>query len=225
MKTRSYLAAAIALLTPLTLRAQPLFSFESGTDGFVVSGFNAQPVALGTSPIGATHGSQALAITQTGGAFSWNAKRDNAGADAFYNAMNAAAANESLWTLEMDVTYRDADIPNGTFLNLSLWVNSDNTFRDIHSQAFTTTMEDKLVHLAIPLTSFSGTDELAVNSSFYQFGIGMNGNWGPGNATIYIDNIQLTLIPEPSTIALLVSGLGGLLLFRTRRARTRTPSP
>jgi hypothetical protein len=219
MKTKNcFRLAAIALAIPLPVHAQPLFSFESGTDGFAVSGFNGQPVTLGTSTIGATHGSQALAITQTGGAFSWNAKRDNAGFDAFYNAMNAAAANESLWTLEMDVTYRDADIPNGTFLNLSLWVNSDNTFRDIHSQAFTTTMEDKLVHLSIPLTSFSGTDELAVNSSFYQFGIGMNGNWGPGAATIYIDNVALVPVPEPSVLAFLgIGGLAGIVALRRRK--------
>jgi hypothetical protein len=220
MKTTPYLlAAGMALLISCTIRAQPLFSFESGTDGFVVSGFNAQPVTLGTSAFGATHGSQALAITQTGGAFSWNAKRDNAGPDSFYSAMNAAAANESLWSLELDVTYRDADIPNGTFLNLSLWINSDNTFRDIHGQALTTTMEDKLVHLSIPLTAFSGTDELAVNSSFYQFGIGMNGNWGPGNATIYVDNINLVAVPEPSVFTLLFVGALPLLALLRRRVR------
>jgi len=181
-----------------------------------VSGFNSRPVTLGTSTVGATHGNQALAITQAGGAFSWNVKRDNAGFDTFYDAINAAAADESLWTLEMDVTYRDADIPNGSFFNLSLWINSDNSFRDIHGQAFTTTMEDRQIHLSIPLTSFSGTDQLAVNSTFYQFGIGMNGDWGAGNATIYIDNIQLIAIPEPSIMPL--GALAGLALLLRRRS-------
>jgi hypothetical protein len=224
MKTKSLLlSATFALLTGTSVSAQPLFSFESGLDGWAVSGFNARPVTLATSAIGATHGSQALAITQMGAGFSWNAKRDNAGMDAFYNAMNVAALNESLWMLELDVTYRDASIPDDpglTFLNLSLWINSNNGFRDIHSQAFTPGHEDKTIHLTIPLTNFSGDDELNPNATFYQLGIGMNGNWGTGDATVYFDNIQLTLVPEPSTLALLALGsLWGLSAWLRRRNR------
>jgi hypothetical protein len=216
MKTRIALVLS-ALLMPATLPAQPLFSFEGNTDGWVVSGFNSKPVTLGNSSVGATHGSQSLAVTQTGDNFSWNTLRNNSGTDAFYAAMNAASANEAGYTLELDVTYRDADIPNGTFLNLSLWMNSDNGFRDIHSQALTTTMEDKSVHLSIPLTSFSGTDELASNSSYYQLGIGMNGDWGTGAATVYFDNINIQAVPEPSTLALLaIASLGGFWVLRRR---------
>lgn len=220
MKTRFYSLLTGALLTgALSVHGQLLFNFETGLDGWILSGFNAKPVTLANSTFGATAGSQSLAITQTGDGFSWNTLRNNSGTDAFYNAMNTAAANESVWTLEFDVTYRDVDIPNGTFLNLSLWVNSDNGFRDIHSQGFTTTAEDRTIHVAVPLTSLSGTDQLAVNSSFYQMGIGMNGNWGAGPATIYVDNISLTPVPEPSTIAMLsVGGLLGLALLRRRNA-------
>ncbi len=221
MKTIFYSLCAVTLWAVASAQGQGLFSFETGQDGWIVSGFNARPVTLGTSTVGATAGSRSLTISQTGDGFSWNALRNSSGQDAFYNAMNSAAADESLWMLEFDVTYRDADIPNGTFLNLSLWMNSDNTFRDIHSQGFTTTAEDRSVHMAIPLNSFSGTDELAVNSSFYQLGIGMNGNWGAGAATIHVDNFALSPVPEPSAVALLAVGgcLGVALLRRRKGAR------
>lgn len=220
MKTQSYtLLSAILLATGSAAQAQPLFTFESGLDGWTSSGFNARPVTLGTSPIGATHGLQALTLTQTGDGFSWNAKRDNIGQDAFALAMNQAALNPAQWRLELDVTYRDADIPDGsvTFLNLSLWMNSDAGFKNVHSLAFTGGHEDTTKNISVPLTDFAATP-LAVNSSFYQLGIGMNGNWGAGSAVVYFDNIRLTPVPEPSTVALLslgaVAGLGALLRRR-----------
>jgi len=222
MKNKLYaLFAATLLASALTTHGQPLFSFEGGLDGFVYSGFGAGAgnVTLANSPIGATHGADSLAISQFPGTFSWNAKRDNAGIDAFYNAMNAIAANESLYSLELDVTYRDASIPDAaTFLNLSLWVNSNNGFRDIHSLAFTPGHSDTTIHLSIPFSSFSGNaDKLNENATFYQMGIGMNGNWGPGTATVYFDNFYT--VPEPSTIVLL--SLAGLGVWLRRRKTSR----
>jgi hypothetical protein len=210
------LASPLLFLGVAPVQAVLVSSFEGGLDGWVVSGFNAQPVTLANSTNGATDGTQSLAVTQTGGGFSWNAKRDNAGNDAFYAAMNGASTNESLWTLELDVTYRDVDIPNGSFLNLSLWINSDNQFKNVHSLALTNTQEDRQVHLAIPLPDF-GADALATNSSFYQMGIGMNGDWGPGNATVYFDNVQLTVIPEPAIGGLGLLALGAALIRRRRK--------
>jgi len=222
MKTQSYaLLGTLLLVSVSTAQAQPLFSFESDLDGWVLSGFNAKPVTLGTSATGATHGLRSLTLTQTGGGFSWNAKRDNSGQDAFAVAMNQAALNPNLWRLELDVTYRDADIPDGsvTYLNLSLWMNSDAGFKNVHSLAFTGGHEDTTKNLSIALTDFAATP-LAPNSSFYQLGIGMNGDWGDGSAVVYFDNIRLTPVPEPSTVALLslggVAGLGALL--RRRKA-------
>ena len=113
----SYLAWLLLLSTSSTY-ATPLFSFETGLDGWEVSGFNNQPVTLATSFFGATAGVQSLAITQLGQGFSYDAKRFGIpGQNPFYNAMSLAAVDESLWSFELDVTYRDVDIPNGNFLN------------------------------------------------------------------------------------------------------------
>ena len=214
--------AWIFLMSISTTHAVQLFSFESGLEGWEVSGFNSQPVSLATSFFGATAGVQSLRITQTGQGFSYDAKRfDIPGQNPFYDAMNLAAVDESLWTLELDVTYRDVDIPNGNFLNMTFWINSTNGFRNFQPSEFTNTVEDRTVHLSIPLTSFSGTDELAANSPYYEMGIGLNGDWGVGNATIYVDNIQL--VPEPSS-SLLV-GLGCAAMTLLRRIRTLDPSP
>ena len=216
MKTKVCLLTLLFLNSVAMLHAQAVFSFEGGLDGWTTSGFNAKPASLGVSPTGATDGAQALFITQTGDGFSWNASRtsSNATPDAFYAAMNTAAANESLWTLEFDVTYVNVEIPDAGFLNLSLWINSDNGFRDIHGLGTTSTLADETRHVTIPFSSFSGgPDTLATSSSFYQMGIAMNGNWGSGDATIHVDKIQV--VPEPSTGLLVLASL--FVVFAARR--------
>lgn len=207
--------------------AQALFTFESGPDGWVPSGFNTTgtSVTVGTSPVGATEGSSSsLMIRQTSDGFSWNAKRESfaGNPDAFYNAMNATSVNESLWTLQFDVTYRDADIPDASppkdYLSLSLWINSDDGFRTIFGPTGTTTRENKVDHVVIPFTSFSGG--LATDSSFYQMGIGMDGGWGTGSATIYVDNIRV--VPEPSPFVQGIIAVSfSLMLHRRRRVQAQ----
>src|SRR6266566_9565926 len=73
MKTNSLLLIpTLLLLVCAGAQAQTLSSFESGLDGWAISGFNAKPVMLATSTIGATDGAQSLAVTQEDDGFSWN---------------------------------------------------------------------------------------------------------------------------------------------------------
>src|SRR2546425_6683368 len=102
MKTNSLLLSSIlTVLACSSANAQLLFSFESGLEGWVVNSPNA---ALGTSPNGATDGAQAMAVTQTDDGFNWNVKRDNAGMDAFYTAINKAVmAGQNNYFLDLDI--------------------------------------------------------------------------------------------------------------------------
>ncbi len=211
-------AQAVVIPSP-TPPVQPLFGFEAGVDGWVVPGFTLRPVTLTTSTLGATEGWQALAITQTGEGYNWVAHRtsQDTAIDAFYNAMNFVSIDESPWSLDFDVTFLDRDIPDGNFLNLAVWINSDNGFLAVQDVARTFTEDNATVHVSIPLISFPGTDPLATNSSFYELGLIMNGDWGPSDARVYVDNIQL--IPEPSGIWFGLALLGVLLPARYRKLR------
>lgn len=211
-----------AVFVPPPPPPQPLFSFETGLEGWEVPGFASRPITLSNSFIGATNGAQSLAITQSGDGYSWVAHRTSfdTAKDDFYNAMNLASLNESAWSLDFDVTFRDADIPDGNFLNVALWINSTNGFRDAQDVARTFTKDDSTVHVSIPLTSFSGSDELATNSFFYEIGIGLNGDWGSSSARVYVDNINL--VPEPTGALFGLILMVAALLPRSRTGRVAT---
>ena len=199
-----------------------LFSFETGPEGFVPSGFNraGTTIQIDTSDIGATHGTRSLSISQTNDRFSWNARRDIGQGAEFYNEFNAAAADPQNYSLEFDVTQRDALIPDAaTFFQVAVWINSDAGFQDVFNLAETDGHNDAEFHVSIPLTQFDPVTPLAVNSGFYQLGFGMNGDWGATEtATVFIDNIQL--VPEPTAAA--AAGLASLLILFRRPAGRRS---
>lgn len=70
------------------------------------------------------------------------------------------------------------------------------------------------VHIDIPLTTATGTALRAITLQEYS-GSDRNIN---GTVNLYIDNLSLTPVPEPSTIALAGLGLAGLLFVRRNRS-------
>jgi len=220
-------ALAVASLLPAARSgAASIGTFETGLEGWGPSGFSSKPITVTQSNVVASEGSNSLAVKQTGDGFSWNTKREGnttTPSDPFYVAWNSIAdVPESQVQIEMDVIYHHADIPdNATFMNMSMYLNNPNGFRQVDNLALDDGAHiagniDQTIHLIVPLTAFSGFgDKVPANANFYQLGWSMNGNWGAGDATVYYDNIQINVVPEPASAALLA--LGALPLLRRRR--------
>ena len=191
--------AALLLPTPLC-RADTvtLFNFESGLQGWVADPGATRPVNVSVSSIGVTGGTQALALRQTGDGSSGSfflARVLNSGADLFYNSFNQVALNRGLGALEFDVTIRDIDIPPANQFSVIVSISSDAGFKSVGGLAVGTGDADQTVHVSIPFSDF-GANPLATNSSYYDMGFGLDGDWGSGNATVYIDNIRVALPPS-----------------------------
>ncbi|WP_428940169.1 hypothetical protein [Fontivita pretiosa] len=227
MRRRMLIAAAMlsaATVLPTTAaRAAnvPLYqaSFETGLEGWGPSGFSSRPIVVSTSNLVATDGSQSMSVRQTGDGFSWNTKREGNSSntsDPFYQAWNAMSTlPENEVFVEFDVIYRGDDIPDtATFMNVLVYLNNDNGFRQIPADVALLTGADiaanidKTFNITIPISQFGGFgDKIPSNANFYQLGWSMNGNWGSGDATVYFDNVRLSVIPEPG-----VAGLGAVIL-------------
>ena len=233
-------ALAVAAIWPAASFARPAFyteSFESGLGIWGPSGFNNNPIQVTQSNTVASNGVFSMKVTQDGQGFSWNTKAEgnSSNLNALYQGFNTVSnLPENQVFIEMDVIYHHADIPdNATFLNMSMYINNDNGFRQVDQLALDDGAHiqgniDQTIHLMVPISSFGGFgDKIPSNANFYQLGWSMNGDWGAGNGTagdgigdasVYYDNVQITAIPEPATIGLSAIGLCALGLRPRRRA-------
>jgi hypothetical protein len=231
--------AAAALLPAASALARPVFyneSFESGLGIWGPSGFNGNPIQVTQSNTTASDGTFSMKVTQDGQGFSWNTKAEgnSTNLNALYQGFNnVSTLPENQVFIEFDVIYHHADIPdNGNFMNMSVYINNDNGFRQVDSLALDDGAHiqgniDQTIHVAIPISSFGGFgDKIPTNANFYQLGWSMNGDWGAGNGTagdgigdasVYYDHVQITAVPEPATMGLAALGLGAMA-FRRRRA-------
>jgi hypothetical protein len=232
-------ALAVAAMLPAAATfARPAFyteSFESGLGIWGPSGFSARPIQVTQSNTVASDGVFSMKVTQDGDGFSWNTKAEgnSSNLNSLYQGFNAVSnLPENQVFIEFDVLYHHAEIPdNATFMNMSVYINNDNGFRQVDQLALDDGNHianniDQTIHVQIPISSFSGFgDKIPSNANFYQLGWSMNGNWGAGNGTagdgigdasVYYDNVQITAVPEPGTIGLAAIGLSGLALRRRR---------
>jgi hypothetical protein len=196
------------------------------------------PPMLATSAVGATQGStRGLSITQTGSGFSWDAAVSIFGGDeglpeqqdAFNNALDVGANH---FALEMDVIYRDAQIPDTGFVNLAVRLAAGSTSSDeVHSLATvgdgSGPVPDQVIPVSIPLsiTPPDPTDMVlsvpsrSGDAGFYNMTLGFNGDWGPAPATFYVDNIRLRQVTAPPLLTLEVNRATGAATLKN------TPGP
>jgi hypothetical protein len=178
---------------------QRFFSWETGLDGWQVPNFASKPVSLVQSTTGVTAGQHSLAVTQTGGGFSWDSFITLTGDQ--LNAFSLALAdNHANYRLEFDVTYNTASIPQNagvTFVNESVAINNAaGNWTQVDSVGSTNGRTNQTIHVAIPLTSWTA---LTAGSSSYTIYFALNGNWGSLPATVYFDDLRLVNLTAPLT--------------------------
>jgi hypothetical protein len=231
----------IAALTlgPSTASAQLantlLFGFEPPPDPnlqrWVPAGDaanQAMPPVLTTSAQGATQGStRGLSITQNSSGFSWDASVSIFGGEeglpaqttAFNNALDVGANH---FVLEMDVVYKDALIPDTSFVNLAVRLSAGSTSTDeVHSLAVagdgSGPIPDQVIPVSIPLSidppnagdSVLSMPQSSATAGFYNMSLGFNGDWGPASATFFVDNIRLRQVTPPNLLTLEINQATG----------------
>jgi hypothetical protein len=171
-----------------------LGSFEQGHNNWTVVDFTDQPVTLGVSNVGATDGNSSLAVSQTVDShnenhFSWGA-RFTFDVDS-RNAMDRAfEEGPEHYLIEFDITYDTDSIPQDlvSWMNASVALIGNGIWNQVNGMALSNGHTDETIHVSIPLDSFP---DVTADAYHYSLFLAINGDWGPGTATIYYDNFQL----------------------------------
>jgi hypothetical protein len=216
------LFAVAALSATSVANAATLYDFETGIanvsngGGF---GFPGTTVAWENSGIGATSGTGSLKVTAPVDAFSWGAVINVLADPANVAALAAASANPSLWQLEFDVTLDQSTMPDWTnFVNGTIVLNSQNGGFDQAPEPWVFGGGDTwgTRHAVVPFSQLEDGNAAPHGGNWLEMGFAINGDWGDVPGSMYIDNIQINLIPEPASLAL-VGMAAFAAVFATRR--------
>lgn len=227
MWMKMFLSLAIVASLSIASAAQAqmsfTFDFEDGTD----QGWGA--------PFGDDAG-QEFPIVDIGGSNRMEVLRDGgfqeadhaSGSDPFLSVMNKAMANPGESTISYD-WYVDTSLSPGnygSFLQIGTYINSGD---GAYTQDFPDVGKDVELN-GDQLASgdvFSGTvtetltekydtlDPDFLNQTFQRLGFIINGDGA--DATIYFDNVTITAVPEPTSLALLGLCVPAWLMARRRR--------
>jgi hypothetical protein len=219
------LCAALALAASQARAQSVTFDFEDGTDqGF---GNKFSDDASFSFPIVNIGGSNRMEVLRNG---DFQEADISSGNNPYLAAFNAAVANPSGYLINYD-WYVDTSLSPGnygTFLQVGTYINAgQGTFP--YQQDFPAVGKDfELDGTQLASGSvFSGTVSETLTAKYgaihadflgapsQRLGLIINGDGAA--ATVYFDNISITPIPEPATLAL--AGLGGLGLLAMRRRK------
>jgi hypothetical protein len=211
-------AAAALLLGASAASAQVTFNFEDGTDqGF---GHKFSDDASESFPIATINGSKWMQVLRNGD-FQEADHGEGATGSAFYNTMLAASANEAGYQLSYDWLVDTSAGGQGNFLQVGSYVNTGSGF---YGQDFGAVKEVELNGTQLGSgQTFSGhvivnmatLGNMPAGETFFRLGLILNGD---GAATVNFDNISVTAVPEPTSMALLGLGLPALAVRRRRGA-------
>lgn len=228
------LALVATLAIPVTAQLT-IGSFETGFDGWTLSGFQDQPGSISLSEIGATEGEQSLAVTQDNDGFSWNIRLDIPNTGPVRDAFSNALQDPSAYRLEYDVTFDRGQIPQGvdgdgnptpSYVQSSIFFNSlrDEAagvggFRQKPNVPSTSGQVSETIHTTISFADPDLTGFLNPNSDWMQMGFSLNGDWGDTPATVFYDNIQINPVVSSTTLSIILDrNSGNVKLFNDSTA-------
>jgi hypothetical protein len=218
------LAAAISLGALQASAQSVTFNFEDLTDQGFGTGFGND--ASASFPIVSIGGSNRMEVLDTA-SFQQAGRETGNPADGQYIVMLAASANEALATISYD-WYIDTSLAPGAygnFLQLGTYVNTGSGY---YAQNFPGVKEVELNGAQLASGQvFQGTVtetfaakgfDIPAGENFFRIGFISNGDGT--QAKIYFDNVTLSVVPEPASLALF--GLGGVGLVLAARRRFAT---
>ena len=224
MKTTIPLAAAVAVvLGAIQALGQPsvTYTFSDGTaNSWSASGFGSTPLAsvvnIGTNNY----------INVPLGGFQVANVGHSADGSAFYNAMQAAAANPTGYNISYDWNINTAPFSGATFLQVGTFVNTGSGY---YAQDFGAVKEVELNGTQLASGQvFSGHVSFNVAAvgfamppadTFFRLGLIENGS-GTGVSVSFTD-ISVSAIPEPASLSLLCLAAPALWMIRRRRSTHR----
>jgi len=218
-KFGTLLISGIALVAAISLGARHAaaqmvtYDFQDGTDQGFGTGFGNDGSA--SFPIVNIGGSLRMEVMDTA-AFQQAGRETGNPLDGQYITMLAASVDETLATLSYD-WYIDTSLAPGaygSFLQLGTYVNTGSGY---YAQNFPGAGKEvelngaqlasgQLFQGTVSQTFAAKGFNIPLGETFFRFGLISNGDGT--NAKIYFDNIKISVVPEPASLALL--GFGGI---------------